>query len=58
MSEHKGLVKGYLKPSNKVFIEKYAAVHGISKSAAMNDATRALKACQPPEILSKILSKV
>ena len=48
-------VTGYLKPCNNTFIKGYAQINGISESAAVNDAARALKACQPPEVLSKIL---
>lgn len=51
-------VVGYLKPCNETFIKGYAEVQGISNSAALNDAAKALKACQPPEILAKILNKV
>lgn len=50
-------VVGYLKPSNNVFIKGYAEVQGISESAAINEAAKALKACQPPEVLAKILNK-
>lgn len=53
--QHKGLVKGYLKPCNKSFITKYAEINGISKSQAVNDAVKALKACQPPDTLQRIL---
>lgn len=51
------MVKGYLKPCNHNFIVKYAEVNGISKSQAINEAAKALKACQPPDILQRILSK-
>lgn len=54
-TQHKGLVKGYLKPCNKSFIVKYAEINGISKSQAVNEAVKALKACQPPDILQRIL---
>lgn len=48
-------ITGYLKPSNVSFIKGYIEVQRISKSAAVNDAIKALKACQPPEVLQKIL---
>jgi len=50
-------VTAYLKPSNNAFIKSYAAVQGISESRAMNEAAKALKACQPPETLQRILQK-
>lgn len=50
-------VKSYLKPSNHIFITKYAEVNEISKSAAVNEAVKALKSCQPPETLQRILNK-
>ena len=48
---------GYLKPCNSIFIRRYAVVQGISKSQALNEAAKALKACQPPEVLERILNK-
>lgn len=50
-------VTAYLKPCNNSFIKGYAAVQGISESAAVNEAAKALKACQTPDILAKILNK-
>lgn len=49
-------VTGYLKPCDTVFIKGYASVQGITESKAVGEAVRALKACQPPEILQKINS--
>lgn len=49
-------VVGYLKPSNQTFFTKYASVNEISESKAVNEAVKALKACQPPEVLERILN--
>jgi len=48
-------VTGYLKPCNNTFIKGYAKINNISESKAVNEAAQALKACQPPEILQRIL---
>ena len=56
-TSHERRVQGYLKPCNDTFIRKYVEVHRVSESQAVNEAVKALKACQPPEILQRILNK-
>ena len=48
-------VTAYLKPCDNRFITAYAKVNEISESKAVNEAVKALKACQPPEVLQRIL---
>lgn len=50
-------VDAYLQPCNDTFLRKYAKIHEISNSRAVNEAVKALRACQPPDQLERILSK-
>lgn len=50
-------VVGYLRPAHMEFIKGYVEVNGISESKAIAEAVAALKKCQPPEQLAKIVNK-
>lgn len=50
-------VHAYLTPCNISFLKKFAEANGVTKSNAVNEAVKALKACQPPQELDRILSK-
>ena len=54
-SSHERQVKGYLKPSQHNFIQKYIQVYEMSESQAINQAVKALQDTIPKAIVEKIL---
>ena len=54
-SSHARQIKGYLKPSQHHFIQKYIKVYEMSESQAINQAVKALQDSMPKEIRDRIM---
>lgn len=55
-SSHERQIKGYLKPSQHSFIQKYINLYDMSESEAVNQAVKALQESMPKEIKERIMS--
>ena len=55
-SSHERQIKGYLKPSQHSFMQKYISLYEMSESQAVNQAVKALQESMPKEIRERIMT--